>query len=599
MGTRIPVDIPPGLIGDDTTHAAAGRYASCSGIRWTEGRAEIRGGCEKIVDTLLTGVCRTVFNWSDKLSALNISFGTNSSLQVCYDGLLSDVTPTKALPPTLLGTNPLGVANTSAVVTVTHQGHGFATADSVTISGAAAIGGITPNGTFAVTVIDADRYSYIFTSSATSTVAAGGGAAVLITPQKAYAAGAVDGTGGQGYGTGAYSVGTYSAPSTVDFYPRTWSLDQWGENLMANPRGLPIYAWTNNVATPAAPLLNSPARVSFMLVSPTDQVFAFGCNEEVSGVFNAVCIRHSGIRDNTQWNTASDTTAREYILPGGGRIVAARVIGNNILVWTDFSLFLGVYVGSPGQPWRFDKVADKCGLIGPNAAVVVNSRAYWLGPDLQFYAYTLGASVSPVDCPIRKHSVVYMAASQGDKVVASSTSSFREIRFDYPDSRDGNECSRYVTLIISNPDAGAWAQGEGAWARTSYVDAGPSQFPISTDITGRALWQERGMSDDGGALSGFLETADQYLDETRTSLVQAVWPDMSNQVGPITLTIISRLKPQAAEVSTDPVAMAPGQGKADIRANGRLHRLRYDFNSAPASCRWGKPLFDITLGGYR
>ena len=593
---RYPLDIPPGLNSDDTTFAAAGRYADCSNIRWRLGRPQVRGGCEKLVDAPLTGVCRGVFPWTDLSAVLDVAFGTHTNLQLWQGGVLYDVTPVLALPAQGLGANPLAVTSGSAVVTVTQNGHPHTTGDSVVISGAAALGGVTPNGTFAVTVVNVNTWTYIFGSNATGT-AAGGGTAVIAAPQKGFAAGAIDGTGGAGYGTGVYSTGTYSAPSTADFFPRTWAFAAWGENLMASARSGPIYCWTNNKATPAAPLLNAPAKVTHMLVAAQDQVFALGCNQEVSGVFNPLCIRHSGIRANTVWNTDPSTTAQEYVLPGGGRIVAGRVVGANLLVWTDVSLFLGTYVGSPNQIWRFDKVGDKCGLVGPNAAVVVDQRAFWIGPDLQFYSYSLGGHAQAIDCAIRDAFAANLAPGQGDKIVASSTSSFQEVRFDYPDGRDGTENSRYLSLIISGVDAGAWARG--VEARTAYVDAGPASYPIAVDPGGRALWQERGMSDDGGPLSWFLETADQNLSIDQTTLVRGLWPDLVNQVGPVNVTVFTRLKPEGPELTSGPYPMAAGQDRVDFRTSGRLFRIRYDGNSAPASCRWGSPVFDVIQTGAR
>jgi hypothetical protein len=593
---RIPLDLPVGLNGDDTSFAAAGRYADCSNIRWRNGKAQVRGGCEALVSTRLTGVCRGVFAWTDLSAVLDIAFGTHTNLQLWQGGVLFDITPGLALPAQGLGANPLAVTSGSPVVTVIQNGHPHTTGDSVVVAGAAAVGGITPNGTFAVTVVSANSWTYVLGANATAT-AAGGGAAVVITPQKAFAAGAVDGTGGAGYGTGAFSTGTYSAPSTADFFPRTWAFAAWGENLMASPRSGAIYGWTNNTATPAAPLLNSPAKVTHMLVATQDQVFALGCNQEVSGVFNPLCIRHSGIRANTVWNTDPSTTAQEYVLPGGGRIVAGRVIGASLLVWTNVSLFLGTYVGSPNQVWRFDKVGDKCGLIGPNAAVVVGQRAFWIGPDLQFYSYGLGGQAQAIDCPIRDAFAANLATGQGDKIQASSASSFQEIRFDYPDARDGTENSRYLSLIISGADAGAWARG--VEARTAYVDAGPASYPIAADPGGRALWQERGMSDDGGPLAWFLETADQNLSIDQTTLVRGLWPDLADQVGPVNLTIFTRLKPESPETANGPYAVAAGQDRVDVRASGRLFRIRYEGDSARAACRWGSPVFDVVQTGGR
>ena len=456
------------------------------------------------------------------------------------------------------------------------------------------MGGITPNGgPFTVTKIGADSYSYVFGSPAGST-ATGGGAAVVIAPQKAFAAGAVDGTGGAGYGTGTYSTGGYSEPSTTDFFPRTWSLAAFGQNLLANPRSGTIYAWTNNTAAPAAPLLNAPRNCTSMLVAPQDMVFALGCNEEVSGKFNPLCIRHSSVRKNTEWRTAASTTAREYVLPGGGRIVAGRVIGPYILVWTNHSLFLGTYLANLAQPWRFDRVAEKCGLIGPNAAVVVGQAAYWMGNDGQFYRYGLGGGVEPVPCAIRDDLFRNLTPAQADKVVASSISRFSEVRWDYPDGRDGVENSRYVALSLVGQ---GWHRGR--MARSAFVDAGPAGDPIGVTPQGNVYWHERGQSADGAALAWSIETADQYLSEEQTALLLGIWPDIKNQVGPINVTAISRLKPQGDENVKGPFAMAAGEDKVDFRCSGRLFRLRFEGSSVPAFARLGQIAVNLAPAGKR
>lgn len=672
---RVALKIPPGLNGDDTTYAAAGRWADSNNVRFDRDFPQVIGGWESLTASLLAGVCRTVFQWTDAQPTLNIAFGTHSKLQAWLGGALYDITPTLAKPgfalldagvtvvnasPTItvvktahglttgdsvvvsggvgvgrlapsgaytatvtdantftitagsnaqlsktLVSNPLSVTSGSPTVTVTETGHNISTGTSITVSGASAVGGITPNGTFVATRIDANSYKFNFTSGATST-ATGGGASVAVAvpatggigmtfaPQDAFAAGAIDGTGGAGYGTGAYSVGGYSEPSTADFFPRTWALAAWGQQLLANPRGGTIYAWANVTADKAAPLTNAPAKVTHMLVVPQDMVFALGCNQEVSGVFDPLCIRHSSVRKSTEWNTAASTTAREYVLPGGGRIVAGRVIGSSLLVWTNHSLFLGTYVGALAQPWRFDRIAGNCGLIGPNAAVVVGQAAYWLGVDGQVYRYGLGGGVEPIPCAIRDDLFGNITPGQADKIVASSTSRFSEVRWDYPDVRDGTENSRYVALSLVGQ---GWYRGR--MARTAMVDAGPSQDPIGVTAGGNVYWHERGQSADGAALSGWLETADQYLSEDQTALVLGIWPDAKEQVGPINVSIVSRFKPQGEESTKGPYPMVAGEDKVDVRASGRLFRMRFDFNSLPAAWRLGQIVVDLARAGKR
>lgn len=591
---RIPLDIPAGVVSDDTSFAAGARWADSSNVRFWEGKPQTIGGWEALSSDLLGGVCRSVLSWTDLAAVNNVAFGTHSTLQVWLGGALYDITPTSAAPGVSLGADPLSVTNGSHDVAVTQVAHGFTAGSMVVISGSTAVGGIVPNGTYSVlSAPDADTFVIAHGLSATST-AVGGGTAVTSQAQAAFSSGNIDGTGGAGYGTGAYSTGTYSSPSTSDYFPRTWSLAAWGQNLIASPRGGTIHCWSNVTGAPAAPLLNAPAQVTYCLIAPQDQIFALGCNEEVSKVFNPLCIRHSSVRKNAEWSTGPSTTAREYILPGGGRIVGGRVIGSSILVWTSHALFLGTFLGSLSQPWRFDRVGEKCGLIGPNAAVVVGQSAYWLGPDLQFYQYDLGGAPRPLICPIRDQMADNFAQSQGDKATASSVSAFGEIRFDYPDGRDGLENSRYLTYSLID---GAWSRG--VMARSAFVDAGPSPSPIGVEPDGAIYWHERGASADGAPITWHIETADQYLSEDQTVLVRGVWPDFAHQVGPATLKVTARLKPQDPEASLSVVGLSPGVGRADLRASGRLFRVRFSGASSPARWRLGRTVFDVVGAGGR
>lgn len=508
-----------------------------------------------------------------------------------------------------LGNNPFAVVISTPTVTVTDTAHGIPDGTVVTFSGASAVGGITPAGAFPITVIDANSYRFTFTSNATSTASgggnavvatvpsSGGGSAIVVAPQVAFAVGSIDGSGSAGYGTGGYGVGGYGEPSTAEYFPRTWSLAAWGQTLMASPRGGTIYNWTNNTATPAAPLAHAPRQVTTMLVASQDQVFALGCNEEVSGVFNPRCIRHSGVRASTVWNTASDTTAREYVLPGGGAIVGARVMGVNILVWTTSSLFLGQFVGSLEQPWSFNKVGDHCGLAGVNAAVVVGQQAFWISPDRQFYSYSLGGAPQPIPCSLRTDFSDNLAASQADKIIATSVGERGEVWWYYPDDRDGTENSRYIALSMAGTDIGAWFRG--IMARTAAADAGPSQYPCRTTADGHIYWHERGESADGAALSYFIESTDLQMSEGQSMLVNAMWPDFQGQRGAINLTLKTRFRPQGVQTIKGPYSIEDGAEKVDLRALGTYIQIRYEGSSSPASCRIGLPVFDLQAAGKR
>ena len=501
---RFTLDPPPGLAADDTSFAAAGRWADASNVRFWRGRAQVIGGWERLHPGRLAGPCRGLLGWTDLSGGLVLAFGGPSRLEIWRGGELADATPAGLVP------------------------------------------------------------------------------------------GAADGSGGRGYGTGAWGVGAWSEPSDGALAPRTWSLAAWGETLLAAPRDGTLYQWSPATGGVARPVAGAPGRMSAMVVSATDQVFALGCSEEVSGRFNPLCIRHGSVRRLDQWTTAPDTTAREYVLPGGGRIVGGRTLGPHLLVWTSHALFLGVFTGSPGQPWRFDRVGQACGLIGPNAATVSGLEAFWLGPDLQVWRYALGGAPEPLSCPLRADLAANLAAGQGDKVFASTLSAFSEVRFDYPDQRDGAENSRCLVLSLAD---GAWSRG--ATPRTAMIDAGPAEHPVATAPDGSMFWCERGSSADGAPFAWFLESADQVLDEDRTALVRGVWPDLAGQEGPVVLEVSARRTPQGLARRAPAAALAPGQARADLRLSGRLFRVRLSGNASPTAGRIGRLVFDLAPAGGR
>lgn len=435
-----------------------------------------------------------------------------------------------------------------------------------------------------------------------------GGGLYDITPA-GFVAGAVDGTGTSGFGTGAFGVGTFGSPSASDYFPLTWSLAAWGQKLLASPRNGTLYEWSNSLVTVAAAVANAPARITQMLVAPTRQVFALGCTQE-NGTYNPLCIRHSDVEGETGWATGatSSSTAREYILPGGGEIVGGLFVGRSLLVWTTHALFLGTFVGAINQVWRFDRVAEKCGLIGPNAAATLGSSAFWISPDRQFHSYVLGGEVNPLACPIRDDFAQNLAPSQADKIMASTIGEFSEVRWDYPDTREGNENSRYVALAVAGPDAGSWFRGYPlsgvSPARTAMVDAGPANYPIGVTVDGFIYWHERGNSTDGGQFAWRLETADFLLDPDLEALVTEFWPDLKDQLGPVTLTVITRPRlaegPDQDELATfGPYMITPGQSLIDEKISGRFFRLIYQGLSSPAYVRLGIPIAKLKPRGRR
>ena len=327
-----------------------------------------------------------------------------------------------------------------------------------------------------------------------------GGGLYDITPV-GLAAGLVDGIGGAGYGTGTYGTGVYGQNSGgfVEFWPRTWSLDHWGERLVAAPRNGTIYEWALNTASPAAAVTNAPARVGGIFVTPERILVATGSND-VSAVWNPMMVRWSDQENNTSWTPTALNQSGDYVLSAGSRIVRGMAGRGANLVWTDTALYRMRYLGDPLLVFGFDLVDANCGLIGPNAVAQLAGSALWMGMNGQFFIYD-GGSVRPVECPVQRYISDNLAWVQQDKVVISTISATNEFVIIWPDSRDGNECSRYA---LFNYVENTWSVG--LWDRTAWTDAGPQTYPVACTSNGRIYYHEKGHSADGGPLSWSLES---------------------------------------------------------------------------------------------
>ena len=590
----------PGFVSDDTVFSTPGRWRTGSMVRFFEANWQTIGGWESLTLDILPGVCRKVHGWSgffNGVSGLTIAFGQHDHLHAWNGGLLSDITPVLATPVTL-GANPIATTNTLTTVVVTDTAHDLQVGDPVSLSGASAVATVTINGNWTVSAVTTNTWSFVAGSAANATTT-GGGSVVIRTATRGFVPGQIDGTGGDGYSTGAYGVGAYSEPSTADYFPLTWSLDDFETgDLYANPRHQTIYRWQQDQAVKAAPLANAPAICDFMLIVPQRQVMALACTVD-GGAYDPLNIRWSDIEAPTVWSDSPTNNAGSYVLAGGGRLVSGVVLGDYVVLWTDSGCYLGTYIGDPGETWRFTQLGRNCGIIGPLAYAVGAGNAQtvmWISPDSQFWSYSLGGAPAAVDCPMRKEFSDNLALGQNDKIAGGTITQFQEVKWFYADQRDGTglEISRDITLSKDG-----WCHGQ--LARTAFVDAPPSvPTPVGVTYGGNIYWQESGNAADGAMLTGFIESTDFYIQEGEASLlINGIWPNFKDQTGPLSLTIYAREYPQATERVHGPFVLAPGQSKKSFRLSGRILRVRWDFSSVPAYVRNGKQEFDVSPIGSR
>lgn len=264
-------------------------------------------------------------------------------------------------------------------------------------------------------------------------------------------------------------------------------------------------------------------------------------------------------------------------------------------VWTDKAVYLGQFIGSADQTYRFDMVAENCGLAGPNCVVVDNQSAYWMAPDRRFHSWQLGVPPQPLVCPISNEFNANFNTNFPEKVAATIIRQFGEVWFFYPDLRDGLENSRYVAFSIAD---GSWFKG--VLARTAAMDSPPLSGPLFVDFAGETYWHEYGATADGSALSWFIRTSDQYMGEAEQRVrINNAWPDFEDQQGVVSMNVYLREFPQGPERMKGPYALSPGAQKRDFRAEGRIAALEFSGDAAPSFMRLGKPSFDAVVTGGR
>lgn len=267
----------PGVYKDDSPLTAEGFFVDADKVRFVRGKAQTISGWEAATTDPLTGVCRGIHSWLDNAGQACAGLGTHLSLHVYSDGDLYDITP--VIDRGVL-TNPFAVTDGQTAVTVTHAAHGLAVGQRVEFSNATTVGGITPDGEYSVSsILDDDTYVIEHSSAATSTDASGGGS---VDFEYLLAPGNENGTGGSGYGTGAYGVGGYGSPSDVEYFPRTWSIANWGQNLVANPRGGGIYEWAPEL-TITELLINGTFDADSNWTKGTDWTIASGVATKAAG----------------------------------------------------------------------------------------------------------------------------------------------------------------------------------------------------------------------------------------------------------------------------------------------------------------------------
>jgi hypothetical protein len=323
-------------------------------------------------------------------------------------------------------------ANGSSLVTVTLPNHGYFEGDTFPALVATTVGGITIFGNLtvsAVTSTDVFKINAPTSASSAATVSENGGQVRFVYYNGVGPLLPALGYGEDGYGFYGYGGIVPATDRGVPINAVDWTLDNWGETLIANPLDGPVFAWNpvdgNAVATCIA---NAPAINQGVFVAmPQRQIIAWGST--FNGVADPMLVRWCDVNNYDSWILSLTNQAGSYRLPKGSRIVQGIQAGQQGLLWTDLGIWAMQYVGPP-YVYQFNELGTGCGLIGRKAAGSVNGIVYWMGQS-QFYRLA-GNGVEPIKCPVWDVVFQDLDTDNLEKIRVAPNSRFCEIALHFP-----------------------------------------------------------------------------------------------------------------------------------------------------------------------
>lgn len=607
------IQLKPGVNRENTRYTTEGGWYACDKIRFRYGTPEKIGGWSQVSNVnTFEGTARSLWPWIDLLGV-----GTNEKFYIMYGGAYFDITPIR---DTVTLTNPFTTSTGLPTVTVADTAHGALTGDWVTFSGATAVGGLTLNGEYQITVVDANSYTITAASNASSTATGGG----TVTAAYQVNSGPATQTPLAGWGAGSWGSGSWGIGSTSLESLRVWNQQNFGEDLIYGPKDGPMYYWDNSLGlttrgvnlTSLSGATDVPTVQRLILVSDTSRfVLAFGCNDYGSADQNLMLIRWSDQESAVNWTPAATNQAGSLQLSHGSEIVGVAQVRQEILVWTDISLYSLQYLGPP-IVWGSQLLADNVSLISDRAMTTAAGVTYWMGEE-KFYAYD--GRVQTLPCDLRQYVFSDFNLNQAEQVFASTVERFNEVWWFYC-SADNNTSSpdRYV---VYNYLEKIWYYG--TMDRTAWIDASIiSDYPIAA-YGDQLLYQETGVDDNStgiaAAIESYITSSEFDIDDGHNfSFVWRVLPDItfrgSTAGSPsATLTLLplqnsgSGYNNPASLGGSDNggitrTAVVPVEaftGQVNIRVRGRQMAMKIESDGVGVMWQLGSPRIDIKPDGRK
>lgn len=602
--------LKPGVNKEVTDFAAQGQWVDSDNVRFFNGLPEKIKGWEKFSSTTLVGVVRAQHAWRDLDGDRYDALGTDRKLYIYFQGVNYDITPIRRGPTAL--TDPF-TTNATTTVQVTDNGHGATTGDFVTFDSFTTIDGLDMNNEFEVTsVIDTDNYTVTHTSTASGSTAGGGGSG---NANYQINIGVEFSTFGYGWGTDGYGLGAWGSPSSISdvtLEARQWSLDNYGQNLIATVKNGGTYQWSpsSGVATRAAVVANAPTTSRFSLVSTPDRhLVLFGTEDTIGtpSTQDELLIRFSDQENITEYTPRAENTAGSLRIADGSKILAGKRSRGQILVWTDTSLHSLQYIGPPFT-FGLRQLGQNCGIVGQFGAIDLNGISYWMSQD-SFYLFD--GAVRKLPCTVNTFVFNNINLTASQNTWCTHNGEFNEVTWFY--ARTGsdqiNACVTYNYL-----EQTWWT---GTLTRTTWLDREVFDNPIATEYDPTATANvstiygltngastvyihEVGNSADGQPIAAYVQSGANPIGEgDEFAFVKKVIPDFQNQQGTVYLDFEFKRYPNDANVVTKTTSFTSTTEKVDLRGRGRQFVANVYSNTAGTSWRLGAIRFDVQPDGMR
>ena len=634
----LKLNFRPGVNRDQTSYSGEGGWYECDKVRFFSGYPQKLGGWAKYSPNFFFGTCRQLFNWITSFSDNFLALGTNNHVYIETGGQYYNITP---LRTTTTNTATFAATNGSSTITVTDNAHGADTGDFVTFSGAASLGGnitaavlnqdyeITRTGvnTYTIQARSNNNKDQIVLITANSSDSGNGGGAV--TAKYGITSGYVSDTYGYGWGASAWN-GSYAwglgGSTPINLEQRDWWFDNFDNDLVMNIRSGKIYYWERGTLTnpetalsARAVLLSSlsgasdvPTAAMQTLVSQNDKhLLAFGCQPYggLSTDYDPLLIRWANQDEPQNWTPSATTSAGFIRVSRGSRIVRALATRQEILVWTNSSLYSLQYLGTT-DVFGLQELADNISIMGPRAVATANNVTYWMGQD-KFYVYS--GQVQTLPCTLRQYVYQDINMNQTDQIVCGSNEGFTEIWWFYP-SANSTWNDRYV---IFNHLENAWYYGE--IVRTAWLDTALRDYPVACVTEegasiGYQYLHEYGVNDGDAPMTSYIQSSDFDLgDGEQFMLTRRLLPDFnfteSTAASPtVTMTMRPKRFSGSAYVNTasDTQSVVSSSATIDqyteqvfIRARGRQMALKVESTDLGVQWQLGSLRLDVRPDGKR